>query len=274
MTTKRIDQLSVVLTSFAYREQYFAELDGLLATVREHHPDWPIVTGRGPVSGFELPTMEVESPLGKCHWSLPVPFNLDGSMDDWRKINKMKAWWLAEVFSHFGHLANHCRRVLWIDADARLNGPLDIELDPETEVVAGPWWRDPRHPDYESIAGGFLLFQGLSKGPVEGILRTWSDTCIAHIQKLPDPPIVPWGDGDMEVLNLVLKDKPSSSETYKLIELDAGKYLGIVDHDGNPMPGALVDQWMMARKMKWPKDHDRNWPPPEESRRPSASGKR
>jgi hypothetical protein len=267
--TTTIDQLSVVLTSFAYREQYFAELDGLLATVKEHHPDWPIVTGRGPVSGFELPTMEVESPLGKCHWSLPVSLNLDGSVDDWRKINKMKAWWMAEVFRNFGDLAGGCKRILWIDADARLNGRLDVELDPEAEVVAGPWWRDPRHPDYESIAGGFLLFQGASRGPVEGILRKWSDMCLAHIQKLPDPPIVPWGCGDMEVLNLVLKNHPPSAESYKLIELDARKYLGIVDHDGIPAPGALVDQWMMARKMKWPKDRDKEWPPPEQSRRSS-----
>ena len=47
----RVDKLPAVLTSFAYREEYFPELDGMLATVRQHHPDWKIVTGRGPVAG-------------------------------------------------------------------------------------------------------------------------------------------------------------------------------------------------------------------------------
>jgi hypothetical protein len=261
-----ISQIAVVLTSFAYRDEYLPELEGLLVTVKRHHPDWAIVAGRGPVARCKLPTLDVESPVGRDQWSLPVPLDLDGSVDDWRKINKMKAWWIYEVFRNLGNLAGRQRRVLWIDADARLNGPLDIELDPEAEVIAGPWWRHPKHPDHESIAGGFLLFQGSSNGPVEDILTKWSDTCVGHIQELPDPPIVPWGDGDMEVLNIVLNNHPPSSADYHLMELDAGKYLGIVDQDGTPAPGALVDQWMMARKMKWPVHRERDWPPPEDVR--------
>lgn len=266
---KSIAQVGVVLTSFAFRDEYLPELEGLLVTVKKHHPDWPIVTGKGPVAGCELPTLVVESPAGRHQWTLPVSLNLDGSVDDWRKINKMKAWWISEVFHNFGDPVDGRRRVLWVDADARLNGPLDIELEPEAEVVAGPWWRHPKWPSYESIAGGFLLFQGSRNGPVEGILKEWSDTCIAHIQKLPDPPIVPWGDGDMEVLNIVLKNRSPEAANYHLIELDAGKYLGIVDQDGTPSPGALVDQWMMARKMKWPEHRERDWPPPEHARRSS-----
>lgn len=273
--TKRIDDLSVVLTSFAYREEYFPELEGLLATVRRHHPNWPIVAGRGPVSGFELPTMEVESPLGQCHRSLPVPLNLNGnvagSVDDWRKITKMKAWWVTEVFREFGSLAGQPRRVLWLDADARLNGPLDVELDPNAEIVAAPWWRSPKHPGYESIAGGFMLFQGAGNGPVTDVLKKWSDMCVAHIEKMPDPPLVPWGCGEMEVLNHILKIHPPSVGNYQLIELDARKYLGCVEDDGIPRPGALVDQWMMGKKMKNPHTRDRQWPPPEHERRSSRA---
>jgi hypothetical protein len=266
----RINELPVMLTSFAYREPYFSELDGLLATVKKHHPDWPIVTGKGPVPGVELPTMEVESPSGNCLWSLPVALNLDDSVDDWRKITKMKAWWLARVFREFGSIVGNFRRVLWIDADARVNGPLDIELDAESELIAGAWWSDARHPGYESIASGFLVFQGTSGGMIESILSEWSDTCLAHIQNLPNPPIVPWGDGDQEVLNQILKKTPSAGRDYAVIRLSSDKYCAIVDKEGKPLPGALVDQWVMARKMKWPKDRDRSWPPSEAARRPIA----
>lgn len=264
---KRTDQLPVVLTSFAYRDEYFPELDGMVATVRQHHPEWPIVTGKGPVAGFDLPTLEVESPSGKEQWSLPVPLNLDNSVNDWRKIAKMKAWWIHRVWHSFGRLAGNFCRLLWIDADARLNGPLDIELDSESEVIAGAWWKDARHPGYESIASGLLLFQGASQKTIEKILGKWSSACLSHIERLPDPPIVPWGDCDQEVLNQILKFRPESNGHYILIRLDSGKYGAIVDKDGTPKPGALVDQWVMARKMKWPHDRDQDWPPPEELRR-------
>jgi hypothetical protein len=264
---KRTDEVPVLLTSFAFREEYFSELEGMVASVREYHPNWRIVTGKGPVQGFELPTLDVESPEGKHQWSLPVSLNLDGSVDDWRKITKMKAWWLARVWHSFGHLTGGFKRLLWIDADARINGPLDIELSLESEVIAGAWWRDARHPGYDTIASGLLLFQGSSHGTIEAILNQWSNTCISHIQKLPDPPLVPWGDGDQEVLNQILKVRPMSNGHYTLIRLDSDKYCAIVDKDGTPRPGALVDQWVMARKMKWPRDRDRSWPPPEEARR-------
>ena len=92
-----------------------------------------------------------------------VALNLDGSVDDWRKITKMKAWWIARIWHTFGHLAGAFNRLLWIDADARLNGPLDIELGSAAEVIAGAWWRDARHPGYDTIASGLLLFQGSSQ---------------------------------------------------------------------------------------------------------------
>lgn len=260
-------QVPVILTSFAFREEYFPELEGMVASARQHHPDWLIVTGKGPVHGFELPTLHVDSPTGRHQWSLPVPLNLNGTVDDWRKITKMKAWWLARVWHTFGHLTGDFKRILWIDADARVNGPLEIELDLQSEVIAGAWWSDARHPGYDTIASGLLLFQGSGQGTIESILNQWSDTCLTHIQKLPDPPIVPWGDGDQEVLNQILKLRSRVNGHYILIQLDSNKYCAIVDKDGKPLPGALVDQWVMARKMKWPKDRDRIWPPPEEVRR-------
>jgi hypothetical protein len=278
---RRVDEIGAVLTCFAFRSEYFAELDAMVGTVRAHHPDWPLVIGRGPMAGFDLPTLEVESPSGKRNWSLPVPLNLDGSVHDWRKIVKMKSWWIARAWHEFGHLAGAERddgnrdsgahnRIIWVDADARLNGPLDIALDPEAEVIAGPWWSDPKWPGYTTIAGGFLLFQGRPGGVVESILDEWSQTCVAHIENLPDPPLVPWLDSDQEVLSIILQNRPSTNGDYSLLKLDRQKYLGIVDHDGTRLPGALVDQWMMARKMKWPEHHGREWPPPEMARRQSA----
>jgi hypothetical protein len=268
---KRVDELPVVLTSFAYRREYFGELDGMLATIRKHHPKWSVVVGRGPVEEYELPTLEVDSPAGKQFWTLPVPLDLDGSVHDWRKITKMKAWWMAKVWQHLDAIGNLYRRqLIWIDADARLNGPLDIELEEDAEVVAGPWWSDPRYPGYSTIASGFLLFQGIRRGTVEAILEQWSSLCVNHIQKLPDPPIVPWFDGDQEVLNEVLQSFNASDANYTSLKLERYKYCGIVDKDGVPVPGALVDQWVMARKMKWPKDRERNWPPPEAARRPAV----
>jgi hypothetical protein len=149
---------------------------------------------------------------------------------------------------------------------------LDIDLDINAEVIAGAWWRDARHPGYETVASGLLLFQGVSHGTMETILNQWSSVCLSHIQNLPDPPLVPWGDGDQEVLNQILKDRPDSNGNSILTRLDFSKYCAVVNQDGTPVPGALVDQWAMARKMKWPKDRSRDWPPPEESRRRPGRG--
>src|ERR1700752_1679629 len=141
--TPKLYKLPAVLTSFAYRSEYFPELEGLLATVKEHHPGWPVRPGRGPLPVFELPSLEVGSPAGSVHWSLPLGLNLDGTVDDWRKITKMKAWWITRVWHEFG-IAGDRNRLVWMDADSRLNGPLDIELEPEAETIAGAWWSDAR----------------------------------------------------------------------------------------------------------------------------------
>lgn len=247
---KQTDQLPVVFTSFAFREEYFPELDGMLATVRQHHPHWSFVIGKGPVSGFEFPTLDVQSPLGRQQWSLPVSLNLNDSMDDWRKIAKMKAWWVARVWHSFGELTGNSKRIVWLDADARMNGPLDIQLDPESEVIAGAWWRDVRYPGYDTILSTVLLFQGSRHGAIETILQQWSTTCLGHIGKLPDPPLVPWGDGDQEVLSQILKMPPRSDRYYILIRLDADKYCAVADKDGISASGTSVDQCVMAGKMR------------------------
>lgn len=246
----RIDKLPAILTSFAYREEYFPEIEGMLATAREHHPNWFIVTGKGPVSGFELPTLDVQSPLGKQQWSLPISLSLNSGVDDWRKITKMKAWWIARVWHSFGDLTGDSKRILWLDADARMKGPLDIQLDPASEVIAGAWWRDARYPGYDTILSGVLLLQGFSRGAIETILQQWSTTCLGHIRNLPDPPLVPWGDGDQEVLSQILKMPPRCERYYILIRLDADKYWAIADKDGLPLSRVSADQCVMARKMR------------------------
>lgn len=264
---KKINQLPVVLTSFAYRSEYFYELDKMVATVREHHPDWQIVLGRGPSAALDLPTLEVHSPSGKSHLPLPALLNLNGTVDDWRKITKIKAWWIDHVWHKFGHLAGKHFRLLWIDADARVNGPLEIEVDTEAEVIAGTWCSDMRHPGYTTITSGFLYLQGSPGGKIESILDQWSAVCISHAESLLDPPI----DSDQEVLNQLLKVRPSGNGHYILIKLDSDKYYAIANKEGKPLPGALVEQWGMARTMKWSKDRDLAWPPPEEIRKQRAS---
>jgi hypothetical protein len=245
---KKANQVPLVLTSFAFREEYFSELDGMIASARRHHPNWFIVAGKGPVPGFESPTLDVESPTGKHQWSPPVSLHLDGTINDWRKITKMKAWWIAKVWQSFGHLTGDFRRLLWIDADARINDPLDIEIALESEILAGAKWRDGRYLGHNTISSALLLFQGASRGTIETILNQWSDICLTHIQNLPDPPLVPWGDCDQEVLNLILKRRPRSNGYYILICLDSGRYCFFTDKGGVSRPGSVVDQWAMARK--------------------------
>ena len=267
--TKTANELPIVLTCFAYRHEYFAEMEGMLATVREHHPTWLVVVGKGPVPGYDLPTLEVESMAERDKWTCPATLDLDGSENDWRKITKMKGWWIAQVWRKFAGLDGvDYNRLVWLDADARLNGPLDIEFDTNSEVVAGPWWYDPENSDHDTICSGLLLFQGAKGGPVEKIIERWSADCLSQIRDLR-PPTVPWLDGDQEVLTEVLKGESLDAE-YVLLKLEHDKYAAYANKDGTALEGALVDQWQMSRRMKFPECRDRNWPPPEEARRRSA----
>lgn len=264
---KRIDELPAILTSFAYREEYFPELEGMLATVRRHHPTWHLVTGRGPVSGLQGATFEVESPQRNCRWALPVPFELDGSVNDWLRIVWMKAWWVTQVWDQFGSLGSiPINRVIWLDADARLNGPLDIVLEPEKEVVAGVWGGAEGTED-DHILSGFLVLQGSKAGVVESIINEWSARCLALIRNPPPPPPLRstwhWGGGDQEVLTMVLLEMSRLQFTLcKLMDYD--KYCGEADLEtGLPKQGALIDQWQMSRRLRFP---HKNWPPPEWAR--------
>ncbi|HEY6252892.1 MAG TPA: hypothetical protein VI685_23280 [Candidatus Angelobacter sp.] len=272
----RIDQVPAVLTSFAYREEYFPEIKGMLATVKEHHPGWPIVVGRGPVSGFEFPTLEVESPLGKFHWSLPVLLNLGCEMDDWRKITMMKGWWLAKVWQNLSLLCASAdpqlNRVVWLDADARLNGPLDITLEPEAEVMAAPWCvEDCDVPGYAHILSGMLLLQGSKQGTIAAILDQWSAACLNRIQDLP-PATVPWGNGDQEVLTDILRNFPESNGDYTFLKLEEEKY-GNCPIGQDKLTRRLIDHWDMGMRMKLPPEQrEGSWPPAEEYRRTAAVG--
>lgn len=274
--TKRIDQLPAVLTSYAYRKEYFPELEAMIPTVREHHPNWLIISGRGPVVGFEMPTLHVESPVGRYHWSLPVSLNLEGTREaserDWARIALMKPWWIAEVWRHLGKLNRLPeKRLIWLDADARLNGPLDIALDPGAEAIAGPWWGPEEIPANERhICGGLLLFQGRAGGIVDSIIHQWAQQCISYITNLPPAPPPEQRDkaraDDQRVLTDLLETNSSSHPLW--LKLDYDKYCGVADvRSGAPASGALVDQWMMNEKMRLPEDRDRNWPPAEVDRR-------
>jgi hypothetical protein len=267
---QRLDKLPAVLTSFAYRSEYFSELDGMISTIKEHHPDWRLVIGRGPVPGFASPTLEVESHAGKCHWSLPVAFDLDGSENDWLRLVLMKGWWMAQVWHYLGRLTDHGRnRIVWLDADGRLNGPLDIDLEPEAEVFASPWWTDPATPEDEHhVCSGMMIFQGASGGIIETILDQWSADCIRYIPLHPS--LEPWPEGDQDLLTTIVKNHVAANKNYILLKLGYDKYCGVPDKDGKPKTGALVDQWMMSEKMGLPQDRNLNWPPPEWARRRSA----
>lgn len=262
---KRIDQLPVILTSFAYREEYVPELEGMLATIRQHHPDWQIVVGRGPVAGYNTPTLDVESSSGKCRWSLPVSLDLKGSQNDWYRIAKMKGWWMTQVWHHFRGLVGSPNRVLWFDADGRLNGPLDFEVEPEAETVAGVWWTDPgTPPDQHHICGGLLLFQGSRGGLVHDIADQWAAECIRSIT-LPQirSKYLPGPDTDQCMLTDILK-KYDGDPNFASLRLPYDKYCGIPDRkDGTLKSDALVAQRMMNEKMRAPEDRGRNWPPPE-----------
>jgi hypothetical protein len=270
---KKIDQLPVILTSYAYREEYFPELDGMLATVREHHPDWLIVTGRGPISGYNTPTLDVESPSGRRRWSLPVSLDLNGTQNDWYRIAKMKGWWVTQVWHHFRDLLGPSpNRVLWFDADGRLNGPLDFEVEPEAESVAGVWWTDPGTPPHQHhVCGGLLLFQGGRGGTTHSILDRWAAECIRSItlpqvrsQYLPGP------DTDQCLLTGLLKEHEGERD-FLSVKLPYEKYCGIPDRKSGTVPeGTLVAQRMMNEKMRAPEDRNRDWPPPENILRQDA----
>lgn len=267
---RRVDELPVVLTCFAYRREYFVEMEGMLATVREHHPNWPIVIGRGPIDGCDMPSLEIESPSGSCRWTLPAELKLDGGENDWRKITRMKGWWVSQVWLNFGNLAGpKLNRVIWLDADARLGGPLDIEIDPEANLLAGPWWHDPNNDDFSGIRSGILLFQGVKHGKIESLINEWSSKCLNEIRDLP-PRTLPWLDGDQEILDAILKALPEAEVDGILLKLDHPKYCGHLTKYGATRPGTLVIHWLMSARMWREENSDLPWPPPEEYRREIA----
>jgi len=268
--TKRLVELPAVLTSFAYRNEYLPELEGMIATVRDHHPDWWLVTGKGPLTNLDRPALEIESPLGKFEWHLPVSFEFAGNEEDWHRIVFMKGWWVAQVWNKFGGLfSSATKRVVWLDADGRLNGSLDLNFEPEAEIFASPWWLDPATPGEHHVCSGLLVFQGVHGGVIENLIDQWSAGCIRAIESPLQPsPFGPWPEGDQDILTKVVEANSSAIPDYSLIKLPYDKYCGVPDYKtGARKPGALVDQWMMNEKMRLPKDRDRSWPPPEAARR-------
>ncbi|PYP88392.1 MAG: hypothetical protein DMF61_07315 [Blastocatellia bacterium AA13] len=274
MTRKTYD-IPVVLTSFAYNKEYFAEMDGMIEGIREHHPDWTIVVGRGPVSELGEGSLEVEWPGGKTNWVLPVSLNIGEDREkNWSRICLMKAWWIAQVWHNLGELAQPgIRRVLWLDADARLGGPIDIELEPDDEVLAGPWHYDSKNPEYDGIRCGIVLFQGRKSGKVETILDAWSDECLRQIEDLPISNL-PWLYGDGEVLRELLRHEPGGPGSYTMLRLEHNRYCGHLTKYGAARPGTLVIHWLMSANF-WRSEQDEDghlpWPPPEDYRRRIAA---
>ena len=271
---RRLFELPVVLTCFGYRPEYVAEMMGMLDSVREHHPAWPVMYGRGPAPGHDDETFEVDSPGGTSHWRLPVSLNLDGTTRDFYKIVMMKGCWMSRVWSNAAGLTGDVVRILWMDADTRLNGLLDIEVDPEAEVVAGPWWDEEEYFDGKGMIGsGLLLFQGTRGGPVESLLDEWSSECLSRIQAATQVPFSHECDDD--VLTQVLHKRESVESDYLLLKLERRKYSGWMPAKGGKLlEKSLVDHWYISEKMESPDTSQRDWPPPEEYRRKADVGSR
>src|SRR5260370_32343911 len=82
MTGRPLAELTTVVTSFAFREEYMAELTGMLTTIKRCHPDWPIVVGHGTPGRGHVVTFDLESPLGQDRWTLPAPCRFVFGEDD------------------------------------------------------------------------------------------------------------------------------------------------------------------------------------------------
>ncbi len=262
---RALADIPTVATSFAFRAEYAHEIAAMVATVRRHHPDWVVVTGHGVPRDDGVVTFDVEGPSGREQWTVPVSLKLGGGEDDWRRITRMKPWWLREVWRTFAGLADPTRRrMIWIDADARLNGPLTFEIDARAEVIASPWWVDVNDSAHDGVTTGLLYLQGAPGGPVARAVARWTDICLQEIRDLPAPK-VPWPEGDQEVLSRVIVE---FGATIDLVRLDHDSYVGIPSADGSPTPGALIDHWMMSAKMARPSPRrGPDWPPPEHLRR-------
>lgn len=270
---EKIERLPSALTSFGYRDEYVAELDGLIATVREHHPDWPIVIGRGPVPGFDVPTLEVDSPKGKYYWTCPALPGAGECKSEWLRGCMMKPWWIARVWHAFGDLVDLPQsRVVWTDADSRLNCALDFELDPEAETLVGAWATDPDNPEYYAICGGTLLFQGETGGVIENIVDQWWERCVDSIND-SRPQRWSWRpNDDQDALTEVLEAFSVSGADYTLVKLDPDQYASCPTADCKLVSRGVVDHWGMYLKMQLPEYLHRNWPPPEEYRRNAKIG--
>ena len=275
-------QLPTIMTTFAYGDEYFAELEGMLANIKEHHPNWRFVIGRGPTRGYELPTFEVESPVGATHWTIPRALDLDGRRgSDWDfdRVCLMAGWWVARVWHEFAHLSGtNCYRLLYSDVGNRFNGPLDVELEQGAEVVASPWWHEADYFDGKGmLCTCLLLFQGSKEGAVERVIDKWEKKSLDNLGYSPQAG--PSGKySDEELLTDVLHERTETKGDYSLLKLDRHKYScwpieGLTFNEKTEsieerrlIRRGLVDQWHFSSKMKLADGSRVQWPPPEEFR--------
>jgi hypothetical protein len=265
MQTERLSTLPAVLTSFAYRPQYASVLSDMLAIARKYHPSWSVIAGRGPVDGEEG-SLAVEVPGGYARWNLPIALCLDESENDWRKITMMKGWWLHQVWKMCNPVSNsQTQRVVWMDADSRLNRALDFEIDANRDIVAGPWWDSveeefPIRSPYSTITSGMLVFQGSHTGSTERLLAHWSRACLEQIQNL-SAPTVPWLNGDQEILTDSIAHCVRSGGGPQILKLNYRRFCGLVGPGSESPTEAVVDHWVMSRKMKLRETREMIWPP-------------
>ncbi len=217
-----LNELPAVVTCFGFGKAYQGAMAEMLATAREHHPAWSVVAGRSTAPDA---TFAVEGAADGHLWRPPVPFELDGSFNDWRRITRLKGWWLAEVWRRCPLPGDSGRRrILWIDADARCRSPIAFEVDPAAEVIAGPWFTDPDHDGrYATITTGMLMLQGAKSGATAQVLGRWSAQCLRQIEDLPVEPL-PWRDGDQELLTRVLEETADDGTGPELVKLPHADY--------------------------------------------------
>jgi hypothetical protein len=265
MRTERLALLPAVLTSFAYRSQYAPLLHGMLAIARKYHPSWSLIAGFGPVDG-EAGSLWVDLPGGRERWNLPVALRLDESENDWRRITMMKGWWLQEVWKRCsGLFPTGIQRAVWMDADSRLNRALDFAIEPDTEIVAGPWWDSVEQGfqmefHYATIASGLLVFQGNLTGRTATLLARWSRECLEQIENL-SAPTVSWLNGDQEVLTDSIALCAREGCGPELLKLDYKLFCGLLSPGSDSPTEAAIDHWVMSRKMKLPSTREMVWPP-------------
>jgi hypothetical protein len=138
----RIHDAPFGLTSFAVGPRYEAELDHFLASVRKVYPssgNLTVLVGRYCAGEMHLSHHDLGTGREDCWdvWRVPDAFvdaaETPENHHSWWTIVRMKGWWMHEIFRNTIDTP-----LVWIDADAVLHRPLDLEL-PDGDFLAASW---------------------------------------------------------------------------------------------------------------------------------------